>query len=210
MRRSTLGFTLVEVLVALMVMAIMAAMAWQGIDGIARARSTSEGQVDRMLRLTSVVAQWEQDLAAIHDTPVVQPLCFDGSTLRLTRRSERGVVVVAWTLREQGLQRWASPPSATAGELLRHWQRSLQAPADDAGALRMVSGASRWQLYYYRDSAWTNAQSSGDLSRGAGGGQGCPREALPAGVRLVLTFAPGSGFDGALLRDVLLASARPS
>ena len=33
------GFTLVEVLVALLIMAVMATMAWQGVDGIVRARS---------------------------------------------------------------------------------------------------------------------------------------------------------------------------
>ena len=32
------GFTLVEVLVALLVMAVMAGMAWQGVDGIVRSR----------------------------------------------------------------------------------------------------------------------------------------------------------------------------
>ena len=51
------GFTLIEVLVALLVMAVMAVMAWQGVDGIVRARAASEGQVDRLLRLNTVLAQ---------------------------------------------------------------------------------------------------------------------------------------------------------
>ena len=41
------GFTLVEVLVALLVMAIMAVMAWQGVDGIARAREISGSRLER-------------------------------------------------------------------------------------------------------------------------------------------------------------------
>jgi general secretion pathway protein J len=36
------GFTLVEVLVALVVMAVLASMAWQGIDGIARSRTIAD------------------------------------------------------------------------------------------------------------------------------------------------------------------------
>jgi general secretion pathway protein J len=176
-------------------------MAWQGIDGIARARSTSEGHVDRTLRLNSVIAQWEQDLEALHDTRLVPALRFDGSSLRLTRRSERGVLVVVWSLRETGWLRWTSPPASTASALQDHWLQALQLQAGDAGQLRAVEGVSRWQLYYYRGNAWTNAQSSAD----AAGTETQVRELLPAGVRLVLSFAPGSGFDGALTRDVHLA-----
>ena len=35
------GFTLVEVLVALVIMAVLAGMAWRGVDGMARSRSAS-------------------------------------------------------------------------------------------------------------------------------------------------------------------------
>lgn len=208
MRSSAAGFTLVEVLVALLVMAVMAAMAWQGIDGIARARSTSEGQVDRMLRLTSVIAQWEQDFEAIHDTRIdgVPALRFDGSTLRLTRRSDHGVLVVAWSLRDQGWLRWTSPPATTESGLREHWQRSLQLVAADTGQLRALEGVSRWQLYYYRGNAWTNAQSTGDV-QGPGPGAAVQRELLPSGVRLVLAFTATSGFAGALSRDLHLTVA---
>jgi general secretion pathway protein J len=70
-RRFAAGFTLVEVLVALMVMAIMAVMAWQGVDGIVRARDANQARLERSLRLNTVIAQWEQDLAAVQDTTVV-------------------------------------------------------------------------------------------------------------------------------------------
>jgi general secretion pathway protein J len=59
MQRHTLcGFTLVEVLVALMVMALMATMAWQGVDGIVRTRDGSQRQLEQTLRLQTVIAQW--------------------------------------------------------------------------------------------------------------------------------------------------------
>ena len=41
------GFTLVEVLVALLVLSIMAAMAWQGVDGIVRETFLSSLEVAR-------------------------------------------------------------------------------------------------------------------------------------------------------------------
>ena len=80
------GFTLVEVLVALMIMAVLSTMAWQGIDGIVRARDISQAQLDRSLRLNTVIAQWDQDLAAVQDMATVPALAFDGANLRLVRR----------------------------------------------------------------------------------------------------------------------------
>jgi len=206
--RKSLGFTLVEVLVALMVMSIMAAMAWQGIDGIAKARASSESQVDRLLRLNSVLAQWEQDLASVQDSQAVPALVFDGATLRLTRRTDAGLQVVAWSLRDDAMLRWAAPAATGTRELKDHWQRSLQLMAGDAGQLRAIDGVSQWQLYFYRGNAWTNAQSSADVSAPAAAASGAPsvqRQLLPTGVRVVLGFAPGSGFGGSLTRDIGLA-----
>ena len=109
--RNARGFTLVEVLVAMLIMALMAGMAWQGIDGIARARATSEGSVDRMLRLNTVLIQFEQDLASLQDSHDVPALVFDGSTMRLTRRTDVGLQVIAWSLRGESWLRWAGTPA---------------------------------------------------------------------------------------------------
>ena len=91
------GFTLVEVLVALLAMALLASLAWQGLDSVLRTRDASREAIDRTTRLATVLTQWEQDLLAVHDTGVVPALAFDGQTLRLTRRTEGGVSLVAWS-----------------------------------------------------------------------------------------------------------------
>src|SRR5207247_9819404 len=67
MVRRHAGFTLVEVLVALMVMALLAVMAWQGVDGILRTRQASQTRLDQVLRLNPVLARFEQYLHALHD-----------------------------------------------------------------------------------------------------------------------------------------------
>ena len=72
--RSDAGFTLVEVLVALVVMSLMAAMAWQGVDGMIRARDASQRRLEATLRLNTALAQWQQDLASVQETPAV-PAC---------------------------------------------------------------------------------------------------------------------------------------
>jgi general secretion pathway protein J len=206
----TLGFTLVEVLVAMMVMAIMAVMAWQGVDGIVRARTASQARLEQTLRMNTVVAQWEQDLDAMQESNVLPTaIHFDGATVRLTRRAAGGLQLVIWSLRpdENGSvwMRWASPAVTTGAALQDYWLRSQQFQGTETGQLRTLSGISQWQLYFYRGNSWSNAQSSADVAAPAEGASAPPREALPSGVRLVLSFAPGSGQNGSLVRDTLLA-----
>jgi general secretion pathway protein J len=194
MRPGAAGFTLIEVLVAMTVMAVMAMMAWQGGDGIVRARDASQQRLEQTLRIESVIGQWEQDLASIQESAAVPGLSCDGSTVRLTRRAEGGVQVVVWALRP-GTDtftwwRWASPPVTTVGELQDHWLRTQQFQGGETGQLRTLDGLTGWQVYFYRGNAWSNCQSTG--------------QGLPAGVRIVLGFAPGSGQNGSLTRDALL------
>ena len=185
------GFTLVEVLVALLVMAIMAVMAWQGVDGIVRARNASQARLEQTLRLNTVIAQWDRDLAMAQDSGALkEAIACDGSTLRLTRRAPGGIQVVVWSLRPEGiLERWAGPAVKTAGELQDSWFRSLQLQGNETGNLRTLTGVSAWQIYFFYQGqvTWSNCQSTGNK---------------PTGVRVVLSFAPGSGFTGDLTRDV--------
>lgn len=217
-RRSTVplrGFTLVEVLVAMMIMAMLAVMAWQGVDGIVRARDYSQSRLDQTLRLNTVIAQWEQDLAAVQETSAVPGLSFDGSTARLTRRAERGLQVVTWSLKPalEGAAgggvwlRWASPAVTTSGELQDIWMRTQQFQGLETGQLQTLKGISEWQMYCYWGS-WSNCQSTGNIadapaSAGSAPKQAQQRQALPSGVRLVLNFA-GGDMHGSLQRDVAL------
>ena len=157
------GFTLVEVLVALLIMAVLAGMAWRGIDGIVRARDASQARVEGTMRLDTVITQWEQDLLALHDSTLVPPLAFDGQTLRLTREAEGGVRVVAWSLRGDAWQRWLSPVVTRAADLQDSWLRSQQLLGNEPAQLRALDGVNSWQVYFYRGNGWSNAQSSGDL-----------------------------------------------
>ena len=199
------GFTLVEVLVALLIMSILAAMGWQGVDGMIRARDVSQETAERTLRLTTVVGQWEQDLASLYDSAVVPALQFDGAALRLTRTTPEGAQVVVWTLREGVWRRWASPIVRRAFELQQAWLMSQQLIGNEDHQVRLLDGASEWQIYFYRGNAWTNAQSSGDVVVAApspalaASGVVVPRAALPSGVRLVINLG-----ERRLTRDVML------
>ena len=215
-RAGRCGFTLVEVLVAMVVMAIMAGMAWQGVDGIVRTRSASQARLEQTLRLNTVIAQWDRDLASIQDTAVVPlALSCDGATVRLTRRTPDGLQVVAWSLRPDpsggAWVRWAGPSVTTTGALQDSWMRSLQLQGDEPGGLRTLTGLTGWQVYFFQGNAWANCQSTGDLAAAtsaaaaaSGSTAAAPRQALPAGVRVVLSFGPGSGSNGDLTRDTQL------
>ena len=210
------GFTLIEVLVALLIMAILAGLAWQGLDAMVRTRASTDAVMTSTLRLNTVMTQWEQDLAAVQDVRASPAISFDGQSLRLTRRVEGGVALVVWAVRGGVWQRWASPPLAKVADLREQWLRSQQLLGNEAGQTTLGE-ASAWQVYFYRGGSWTNAQSTGDLDAPreavppppvtpasgvapspAPTGE-APREQLPAAVRMVITLGSGT-----LTRDVAL------
>ncbi len=157
------GFTLVEVLVALLILALMATMAWRGVDGMLRARDISQAQLDRSARLHTVMAQWQQDLEQVQDTQLIPALRFDGRHLRLTRRQPEGLQVVVWWLAEGKLQRWAGAPVRNLQALRQSFEESQQPLALASRSLSTLEGVAGWQMAYYFNNAWANAQSSGDL-----------------------------------------------
>ena len=213
-RHRQAGFTLVEVLVALSIMAVLAAMAWQGIDAMARTREASNAAVERTLRIQTALAQWERDLQSLQDTQVVPPLRFDGATLRLTREAEGGVQLVAWSLRDGSWWRWASPAVTRESELQEHWLRSQQLIGNEPGTLRVLDDARQQLVYFYRGNGWANAQSAADLAApvspasppasGAAPSEPAAVEQLPSGVRLVLTLG-----DAPITRDIVLPPQIP-
>jgi general secretion pathway protein J len=190
------------VLVALAIMAVLAGLAWRGIDGMVRARDISQQALERSARLNTILAQWQQDFAALHDSGAVPPLTFDGQTLRLTRTSADGVSLVAWSLRGGVWQRWTAPAATRTSTLQEAWLRSQQLLGNEPGQVRLLDDVGEWQLYFYRGNAWSNAQSTGDVAAppAAAASGAAAREALPDGVRLVIDIA-----GERLTRDLALA-----
>jgi len=213
------GFTLVEVLVAIALLAMLTGMAWRGIDGLLRAREAGEQSVARSSRLQTVVAQWERDLSELQDSQVVPALDFDGRALRFTRRGADGLQVVVWWVEDNQLWRWASAPVSAQPELLAAYRRSQQTSTLGPQALSALSGVTGWQLAYFRLNAWTNAMSSADLEAASSTApkaappaspaasdppQGDARATLPSGIRLRLELGEGSGFGGPLTHQTLI------
>lgn len=198
------GFTLVEVLVALVVMATMAAMAWRGIDALVRSREIAQQHLAQTARLQTVLAQWEVDLRAVQDShSTVPPVAFDGGSLVLTRQAAEGLQVVVWRLREGSLWRWESPAQRGVQDLADQRQRGLQQLDERNPALRAFDGVAGWQLYCFWGNAWSNCQSTGGGPQ-ANAGPVNPRTTgqPPAGLRVAMQFAEGSGLAGTLTREL--------
>lgn len=189
------GFTLVELLVALMIFAVMAGLSWQGLDGLVRAEAQGRLRLEATGQLQAALAQWEADLAAVQDSGLVPALSFDGASLRLTRQQDEGLQLVVWQGRDGAWWRWASAPVPHREALQSAWLGSLQLQGREPGWLAMLPGLLGWQVYVWRGQAWVNPQSS---ATPAGETAGQPTE-LPEGVRLQLDLAAQPGRAGGRL-----------
>ena len=162
------GFTLIEVLVALLILSVLAATAWKGIDAISTSRQIADGNLKQTLRVQSVMTQLDADLSQVTDTQIVTGMQFDGANLRLTRRTSSGVQVVVWTVRQRRLLRWASPETSRVGDLQAYWRTSNQLQGNEPGTLVALVGVDQWQVYCFRNGSLSNCQSTGNVVSAGG------------------------------------------
>jgi general secretion pathway protein J len=178
--RRSLGFTLVEVLVALFLLSLVSVLAWQSMDGLRSTQTALDQHVNQVSRLQNALLQWHADLDAVLETGQTPPFSYDGRLFRLTRRdgfdAARGVRVVAWVARLEGdglLQwsRWQSVLLQTPLAISQAWQQAnawsrsgMNAAQQNANTNMNTNGAKvllikAWRLFYFRQNAWTNPLS---------------------------------------------------
>jgi general secretion pathway protein J len=156
------------------------------------------------LALQAGLGQWAADLDAIALQANTPSLAWDGRVLRVLRRGSvspgDGLRVVGWSQRQvDGITywlRWQSPSLRTRAELDAAWAQAArwgQNPSNEDPLREVrISPLSQWQIFYFRNNAWTNPQSSASAT---------DANALPEGVRLVLTLPAGQAISGVLTRD---------
>ena len=216
--RGARGFTLVEVLVALLVMSIMALMSWQGIDGMARANELNRQRADDLAAVQTGLQQWKTDLDHVVDpklSPAVVPadaaagakaIDFDGRVLRITRVvAVDEVRVVAWGSRSvdqsagnaRKLLRWVSEPVRTREQWQAAWDQAGrwgQNPSDADRAREVgVLDIDEWQVFYFRNDSWSNPLSES--------GSASASSTNPDGVRMILRLSAGQLPGGRLSID---------
>ena len=173
--RLSRGFTLVELLVALALMALMAALSWRGFNSMSLSRQQLSSYSEQLLTLQNGVAQWTADLDALEQQPGFSSLEWDGRALRLLRRSSQapgeGLSVVAWAqgTRAQGSvwMRWQSAPLTSRAQLLAAWSQAALWAQNPGDAERkqevLITPLVGWQIVFFRGGAWSNALSSADV-----------------------------------------------
>lgn len=204
------GFTLIELMVAIAVMGLMALLSWRGLDGMVRAQEQTRQRADQLLVLQAALGQWGTDLDALLPMPHTIPIDWDGQVLRMTRRGQasgiEGALVVAWARRnveghDQWL-RWQSPPLRTRAQWQQAWQQAALWARNPGDAERRAEVAlmplGGWNIYFYRDNAWSNPMSSS----GPPPGEAAAASVLvPDGVRLLIDLPPGQALAGQITRD---------
>ena len=164
--RRTQGFTLLELLVAIAILAVVAILSWRGLDEIIRARET----ISRSMADERVFAQMfdqmriDARLAADDDESGAPSIALDGGVLQVVRAfaGEPGAAprlqVVRYRVSDGRVIRYASPPLANRGEL-RH---ALAGGEDGWSSVSLMSGIGRISARFYVPAVgWT--ASMGDV-----------------------------------------------
>jgi general secretion pathway protein J len=222
------GFTLIEVLVALSLMALLTLMSWRGLDAMLRVAQVTRVNGVGLGALQVGLAQWAVDLDHLVETPDMAALDWDGRVLRVVRSSPVGsaeaLLVVAWTQRmaagAQHWARWQSAPVSQRNDLLSAWQQAaiwartegdmqtdLGRENDNArGASAVaVTPLGSWQLAYHAGGEWV----ASNTLVGSGGGRRAlqahavvaNRSDTPEGLRLLLELPSGGPLQGRLSSD---------
>jgi general secretion pathway protein J len=118
------GLTLVEVMVALLILSIISILSWRALDSMTRSREALDLQGQRFDQLQAYFRQWDQDCREL-GTPdqwlVVPPAHLGSHQVNLIRQGEKGWSVVSWVVENGQLQRLETPPIKTRARLREIW-----------------------------------------------------------------------------------------
>ncbi|MGN6231286.1 MAG: PulJ/GspJ family protein [Trinickia sp.] len=155
------GFTLIELMVAIAILAVVAILSWRGLDQIMRGRQTIQNAMEDERVFVQLFDQLRVDAReAATDDEVGQPAVSATSNgLQIVRAFESPgeaprLQVVRYQVRDGRITRYASPPVATLGQL----QRTLSASSGGGGwsAVPLISGVGKISArMYVPNVGWT-------------------------------------------------------
>lgn len=128
------GFTLIEVMVAMIIMVIVGLLAWRGMDAMLRSKENIEGRAKQDAIYFQLVRQFERDCQEmIPQAELDVPLYSVGTKniwwlRRYSETKQTSWVVVGYGVTASGLQRWISRPLTNKSDVLSVWQSMIRDP----------------------------------------------------------------------------------
>ena len=212
------GMTLIELLVAISVLAVIAVLGWRGLDSIARARIALTGDLEQTRGMQLAFAQLQSDCAHLADASVLQkrmPLSAGQDSLTLVRtmfadNQPTRLQVVAYRVKEGVLTRRESAATRDLNELDALWRSAAsdidasQAPFDRLRAgVVLQTGVDSLTMRLWVNGGWRMGDDT--LPAAAGMNAGINAGLLaPSGLEVALQLR---GRDTRLLKIFLLGAA---
>jgi len=165
---SEAGFTLIEVLVALIIISIVGLMAWRGMDAMMRGQENIEGRAKQDAVYIQLIRQFERDCQEItSDSTLDLPSYSVGDkniwwVRRYEQANQSNWIIVGYGISANGLRRSVSRPLLNKTDILGLWQPVLRDP--DLVSSNMKTSIEVSEIIYQEASAITNAPSQGSIS----------------------------------------------